>query len=188
MIADKPEVSDATIVARVTGGDTAAYGLLMQRYEAKLLRYVVYLIHDDMAATDIVQDTFIKAYKNLRGYKSAYKFSSWIYRIAHNETMNVVKRNKHHSGADIDMMPEIAYDPRLAEHIDEGILKAGVHECLAQLEPKYREVLQLVYFEQMKYEEASDVLHVPTSTVGTWVKRAKTKLRTICEQKGAHYV
>lgn len=182
------QTSDQTIVAQVTGGDTAAYAELMARYEQKLLRYVVYLIHDEAAAADIVQDTFIKAYQNLRSYKPAYKFSSWIYRIAHNETMNAIKRNKHQSGTDIETVVEASYDPRLAEQIDAAFLKASVQDCLEKLEPKYREVIQLVYFEQMKYDEASDVLHVPSSTVGVWLKRAKSKLRAICESKGAHYV
>ena len=182
------DTDDATIVARVTGGDSAAYALLMQRYEQKLLRYVVFLIHDEVAAADIVQDTFIKAYQNLKSYKPAYKFSSWIYRIAHNETMNAVKRNRHQSGADIDLLPELSYDPKIAEQIDAHLLQASVQDCLSKLEPKYREIIQLIYFEEMKYEEASEVLHVPTSTVGVWLKRAKEKLRAICEQKGARHV
>ncbi|MCA9327398.1 RNA polymerase sigma factor [Candidatus Saccharibacteria bacterium] len=182
---EKDHEIDAAIVTRVTGGDSDAYAELMHRYEQKLLRYVVYLLHDEAAAADVVQDTFIKAYQNLRSYKPEYKFSSWIYRIAHNETMNAVRKNKHHSDADISTLPELAYDPHLAERIDRGFLKKDVRQCLEALEPKYREVVQLVYFEQMKYDEASDVLHVPTSTVGVWLKRAKDKLRVICSQKGA---
>ena len=183
-----PLKSDEAIAAQVTGGKTAAYALLMQRYEQKLLRYVVFLIHDEPAAADIVQETFIKAYQNLKGYNPTYKFSSWIYRIAHNETMNAIKRNRHQSGTDIDTLPELAYDPHIAEQLDRGMLQANVRDCVAQLEPKYREIIQLIYFEEMKYDEASEVLHVPTSTVGVWLKRAKEKLRVICEQKGARHV
>ncbi len=180
--------TDEIIVARVTAGDSMAYALLMQRYEQKLLRYVLFLIHDEPAAADIVQDTFIKAYQNLRSYKPAYKFSSWLYRIAHNETMNAIKRNRHQTSADIDTLPELGYDPQIAEQLDRGMLQANVRNCVSQLEPKYREIIQLIYFEEMKYDEASEVLHVPTSTVGVWLKRAKEKLRTICEQKGARHV
>lgn len=176
---------DAAIVARVTNGDSNAYAELMERYEQKLFRYVVYLLRDEATAADIVQDTFIKAYQNLRSYKPAYKFSSWLYRIAHNETMNVIRKNKHRSEADIETLPELGYDPRLAEKLDKALLKKQVQRCLGELEPKYREVVQLIYFEQMKYDEAGDVLHVPTSTVGVWLKRAKDKLRVICSQRGA---
>lgn len=181
------EETDAEIVVRITGGDSAAYAVVMARYETKLLRYVVYLIHDEAAAADIVQDTFIKAYRNLRSYNSHYKFSSWIYRIAHNETMNALRRQKHLSSADIEEVPEASYDPNLAEQIDANILQDDVQACLSELEPKYREVVQLIYFEQLKYDEASDILHVPPSTVGVWLNRAKAKLRIICTQRGAHH-
>ncbi len=179
--------SDQAIVARVIDGDNDAYAVLIERYEQKLLRYVVYLLHDQMTAADVVQDTFIKAYQNLRGYKTEYKFSSWIYRIAHNETMNHIKRSRRFSDIDTEAAPELSYDPALEESIDAALLQAQVHGCLGQLEPKYREIIQLIYFEHMKYDEASDVLHVPTSTVGVWLSRAKAKLRTICEQKGTHH-
>lgn len=178
------KLTDETIVARVVAGDADAYGDLMVRYEAKLHRYVTFLIHNQTAASDVVQMTFIKAYQNLRGFNAKYKFSSWIYRIAHNEAMNEIKRSRHISDDDIDELPEVGYDPRLDEIFDKAILKKDVHACLKMLEPKYREVVQLIYFENMKYDEVSDILHIPTSTVGVWLSRAKTKLRAICQQKG----
>lgn len=175
---------DELIVLNVISGDTDAYAVLMERYEAKLLRYVVYLIHDNATARDIVQDSFIKAYQNLQGFNPKYKFSSWLYRIAHNEAMNAIKKHRHMTDYDIDMLPDVGYDQQLDTLLDDRALKANVHECLDKLDIKYREVIQLVYFEHMKYEEVSDVLHIPTSTVGVWVLRAKAKLRDICEQKG----
>jgi RNA polymerase sigma-70 factor (ECF subfamily) len=178
------QVEDAKVVAEVINGNTDAYGELILRYEPKLIRYVTYLIHDRTAASDVVQETFIKAYQNLRSYNSKYKFSSWIYRISHNEAMNAVKRVQRLSGADIDELPEIGYDPRLDELVDKKILAEDVHGCLGKLAPKYREVVQLVYFEHMKYEEASDVLHVPTSSIGVWLSRAKSQLREICKKRG----
>lgn len=176
--------TDEAIVARVIDGDIDAYELLLMRYEAKLQRYVTYLIHDSSAADDIVQETFIKAYQNLRGFNAKYKFSSWVYRIAHNEAMNYVKKNRHLTGDDIETLPDTPYDAKLDELVDADIMEGHVRDCLAVLEPKYREVLQLVYFEHMKYDEVSDVLHVPSSTVGVWLSRAKSRLRVICEQKG----
>lgn len=179
-----PNKTDEEIVAQITRGDSDAYGLLMERYEAKLLHYVTYLIHDPTSARDVVQETFIKAYRNLQGFNPKYKFSSWVYRIAHNEAMNVIQKYKRQSDVDIDELPVVTYEPSFAEHIDASILRGHVHECINELEQKYRDVVQLVYFEQMKYEEVADVLHIPPSTVGVWLSRAKAKLRSICEEKG----
>lgn len=178
------QVEDAKIVAEVINGNTEAYADLILRYESKLIRYVTYLMHDRTTASDVVQETFIKAYQNLRSYNPKYKFSSWIYRISHNEAMNAVKKVQRISGANIDELPEIGYEPHLNELIDKKILAEHVHGCLAKLEPKYREVVQLIYLEHMKYEEASDVLHVPTSTIGVRLSRAKSRLKEICEKRG----
>lgn len=179
-------MTDEQIVQRVTQGNVDAYGDLMKRYESKLQRYVVYLIHDQVAASDVVQDTFIKAYQNLRSFDPKYKFSSWIYRIAHNEAMNAVKKRRRISDDDIDTLPDASYDARLDEIVDKQILKAHVHGCLGKLEPKYREIVQLIYMEHMKYDEVGDVLHIPSSTVGVRLSRAKTRLRKICGQRGVN--
>lgn len=181
-----PQLSDTRIVDRVLRGNSDAYELLIERYESKLRRYVTYLIGDEMTSHDVVQETFIKAYQNLRSYKPKYKFSSWIYRIAHNEAMNAVKKRRFMTSDDIETLSEVAYTPRPDEAIDRSILQAHVHGCLGELEPKYREVVQLVYFEHMKYDEVSDILHVPPSTVGVWLSRAKAKLRVLCHRKGVH--
>lgn len=176
--------TDESIVATVIHGDVDAYALLMDRYEAKLRRYVVYLIHDDGAAADIVQETFIKAYHNLRGFNAKYKFSSWIYRIAHNEAMNAIRKNRHVASTDIDQLADESYESNAGDLLDSQATKKGVHDCLSKIAPKYREVVQLIYFEHMKYEEVSDVLHIPTSTVGVRLSRAKKKLKDICQKKG----
>jgi RNA polymerase sigma-70 factor (ECF subfamily) len=181
---DSDEKPDEYFVARVTSGDVDAYAVLMQRYEAKLHRYVTYLIHDQTSAYDAVQETFIKAYQNLRSFNPKHKFSSWIYRIAHNEAMNIIRKNRHTSDSDIDTLPDQSYESHTDEVIDSSILKERVHGCLDKLDWKYREVIQLVYFEHMKYEDVSDVLHIPKSTVGVWLSRAKSRLKKICEQKG----
>lgn len=177
---------DAAIVREVTGGNAEAYGILMERYEARLIRYVSYLIHADPdSAADIVQETFIKAYQNLRGFDSAYKFSSWIYRIAHNEAMNVVRKDRHlvHD-ADLEPVALSEAEEDIAGDMDHAILRDDVAGCLHALEPKYREVLMLQYYEHMKYAEIADVLHIPAATVGVWVSRAKAKMQALCRQKG----
>ena len=179
-----PDSTDESIIDRVVDGDKEAYGQIMARYESKLHRYVTYLIHNQTMANDVVQETFIKTYQNLNGFNSKYKFSSWIYRIAHNEAMNAIKKARNIADDDVSEIPDASYGQRIEELIDKDILNEGVRGCLSSLEPKYLEVVQLVYFENMKYEEVSDILHIPTSTVGVWLSRAKLKLKNICEQKG----
>lgn len=180
----KTATSDESIVAEITAGNVEMFAEIMARYEAKLTRYVIYLIHDNGTATDVLQETFIKAYQNLNSFNTKYKFSSWIYRIAHNEAMNAIKKHRFLYSEEVDDLPSKEYEQNISELIDGDLLKINVHDCLRQLEPKYREVIQLVYFENMKYDDVSDVLHIPSSTVGVWLSRAKSKLKLICTQKG----
>lgn len=177
--------TDEDIVSLIISGDTELFGEIMQRYETKLIRYVTYLIHNDASAIDVVQETFIKSYKNLKGFNAKYKFSSWIYRIAHNEAMNAVKRDKHIvNDIDVEEISESSYETSTIQEIDQKILQGDVKACLDGLEIKYREVLMLLYYENMKYNEIADVLHIPASTVGVWASRGKAMLKKICEKKG----
>lgn len=176
--------TDATLIARIIAGDTAQFGELMQRYEDKLLRYVTYLIHDAALAQDIVQETFIKTYRNLRGYNPKYKFSSWIYRIAHNEAMSALRGHRHiDTGTEVESLEALS-EIDIVRDIDHAILQGHMQACLNGLDAKYREVLMLQYYEHMRYDEIADVLHTPPSTVGVWASRGKAKLRKLCEEKG----
>lgn len=178
--------TDEEIVKKITQGDGELFGEIMKRYENRLLRYIVYLIHHEEIAVDVVQETFIKSYKNLQGFNHRYKFSSWIYRIAHNEAMNAIKKEKHiNHNIDAEDAAEATYETSTIQDIDNEILKGDVKACLDELDIRYREVLMLQYYENMKYDEIADVLHMPSSTVGVWASRGKALLRQICKKKGS---
>lgn len=178
------ELTDAALVERIAGGDTDGFEELMNRYEAKLLRYAIYLIHDDSLAQDIVQETFIKTYRNLRGYNPKYKFSSWIYRITHNEAMSAVRAQRHiASDVDVESLEE-SHESTTIRDIDHAILHGKMRSCLDTIPAKYREVLMLQYYENMQYGEIADILHIPPSTVGVWSMRGKAQLKKLCEEKG----
>lgn len=184
---DINSAKDQELVTLIIEGDVDKYGDIMNRYEQKLLRYVIYLARDQISAEDVVQDTFIKAYENLRGYNPKYKFSSWIYRIAHNETMNAIKKDKHfdHS-VDVDLVDNSTESTIITE-IDNKILNNNLKICLNEIDIKYREILMLQYFENMKYSEIADIIHIPPSTVGVWSLRAKAKLKEVCQKKGVRH-
>lgn len=187
---EKPELQeDRDVVRAVIMGQSEQYRLIIDKYQAKLLRYVIYLIKDPEQAADVVQDTLIKAYQNLRGYKEKYPFNSWIFRIAHNEAMNSIKKSRR-TVAESDM-PEgkiiFSAPSGIEQTIDNNILKADVQRCLLKLKTEWREILGLFYFEQLPYEEISRVLRLPTSTVGVKLSRAREALRVVCQEHGITY-
>jgi RNA polymerase sigma-70 factor, ECF subfamily len=178
------EPLDSDLTALVIAGDKNMFAVLIERYETKLLRYAAFLIKDSDDAADIVQDSFIKAYTNLNSYNKNHKFSSWIYRIVHNEAMNFIKKHKKTSTfTDLEADEDSFYtDNNFDETIDKLFLKQEVKECLSKLDIKYSEVIRLQYFEHMTYEEIGEVLHLPSSTVGVRSSRAKSILKTVCER------
>lgn len=180
--------SDADLVAQVIAGDIEVYGELMQRYEAKLLRYVTYVLAGDYASADVVQETFIKAYTNLRSYKPKYSFSAWIYRIAHNTAINVAKKNKRYVAMPdpevIDTLPEFSIPDNLADEADRALLGANLRTSFTKLQPKYREPLLLNLVEGYGYQEIADILELPINTVATRIRRAKAQMRSLLSAQG----
>lgn len=180
--------SDADLVAQVIAGDLEMYGQLMQRYEAKLLRYVTYVLGGDYASADVVQETFIKAYTNLRSYKPKYSFSAWIYRIAHNTAINIAKKNKRYVAMPddevIDSLPEFSIPDTLADEADRALLGKSLQSSFTKLAPKYREPLLLNLVEGYGYQEIADILQLPINTVATRIRRAKEQMRSLLSAQG----
>jgi RNA polymerase sigma-70 factor (ECF subfamily) len=178
--------SDEAIVLRVQGGDTEAFGELVVRYRGKLERYARRFISDLDDSKDVVQDVFLKAYENIQSFDAARRFSPWIYRIAHNEFVNAIKKRSRGPvfGLDLDVVfphltaPETADDRAL-----ERDLRRELDEYLSALDPKYREPLVLYYFEGVSYKDMADILRIPTSTVGVRLARGKAMLQKLAARK-----
>jgi RNA polymerase sigma-70 factor (ECF subfamily) len=173
------ELTDEEIALAVQGGDAERFGMLLERYEEKLSRYARKFLSDREDTKDIVQEVFIKAYVNIQSFDAAKKFSPWIYRIAHNEFVNALKKRSR--------MPALFFDPDLifphpvAKETADGDAEKGeirrmLENGLSKIDEKYREVLILYYFEELDYRAISEVLKVPVSTIGVRLKRGRAQL------------
>jgi RNA polymerase sigma-70 factor (ECF subfamily) len=160
------------------------YGEVVKRYQNKLQRYVTHLGASKEEAQDVVQDTFIKAFTNLHSFNLSLQFSSWIYRIAHNEAVNLFKKeSKYQKFSFSDWLMEVLpstvdVEAEITQKIDLEQLK----KQLNQLDLKYKDVLVLYYLEEKKYTEISNILKIPTSTVGIRLKRAKEQFKKLCQK------
>lgn len=165
------------------------FGVLISRYESKLLRYIRRLgVANVEDRADILQDIFIKVYRNLHAFDQDLSFSSWIYRIAHNETMSwfrkrMVRPENTLIGEGDDV---VARMESMEADAESELIKAEdaetVRNAVKTLRPQYRDMLVLYYLENKTYEEISDILEVPIGTVGTYMHRAKKELRTSLER------
>ena len=168
--------------------DRNAFAILVSRYEAPLYRYIVRLGAADVEATkDILQEVFIKAYINLNDYDPSLSFSAWLYRIAHNETINQYRKQQNRprhveKEEDLELFERIADDLDIEAQSDAVLQRKAIQKVLNALEERYRDVLILRFFEEKTYDEISDILQIPMGTVATYLRRAKAKLKDILKR------
>lgn len=181
------KLSDEKLVELIRVKDQELYEEIVKRYQTKLLRYADTIVRNSDQAADVVQQTFIKAFTNLHGFNTKKKFSSWIYRIAHNEAINLIKKHyKEHSLEGNEWPEDIFVDKNqnsIQEQIEEKEIRDTVNRSLDKLPMKYRSVLTLSYLEDKSYEEISDILKIPVGTVGTRINRGKKMLAYIYQQE-----
>ncbi len=176
-----PNETDEEIINRIIKGDVDLYSVLISRYQDKLIRYVYFMVRNYDYSADIVQDTFIKTYINLKGFKINNKFSSWIYRIAHNETLNFIKKHKR-----IISLPDeidLPSDENLELNFEkkESYKKLSIY--IKMLDRKYSEPLILFYFEKKSYLEIGEILRMPKGTVAIRISRAKRLIKKYAQEK-----
>ena len=159
---------------------------LILRYEDKLLRYIRRISSASKEdAEDILQEVFISVYKNLNDFDNALKFSSWIYRIAHNKTISHWRKIKARpktvsgdNGEESGLFNFIADNNDLFKAIEKKYSSKQIREIIFNLDNKYREVLVLKFLEDKNYKEISDILKKPMGTIATLINRAKKKFVT----------
>lgn len=172
--------TDEEIIKKVRSENRELYAVIMERYQNKLLRYADNLVKSESKAVDIVQDSFVKAFTNLNGFDTKKKFSSWIYRIVHNEAMNILKKNRRET-----ILPEdfdVSGDEDVQDDFEQKEIISKVEKCLGEMPALYSEPLSLFYIEEKSYEEISDILRIPMGTVATRINRAKKLMKNICQK------
>ncbi len=174
-------------LVELTFKDPEIFGELIKRYSSKIYYYIYRLLNKhSLDAEDLTQDTFIKAYQNLASFNTKLKFSSWIYRIAHNEAVNYIKKNYRYPIHSIEQNEYLKNTLESDENILERIIKheddSLVLDVLARLSVKYRAPIELYYFENKSYLEIADILHISINSVGPTIRRAKKKLKIIIKE------
>lgn len=160
----------------------------MKRYEQKLLRYINRMTNVSLeGAEDILQEIYIKMYRNINGFDTSLKFSSWIYRIAHNEIISQHRKKKSRiktvslEGSDSDEEGGLINILQATVDIKQELISKEtsqkVREVIDVLPFKYREVLILRYLEDKDYNEISDIIQKPKGTVATLLNRAKEQFK-----------
>jgi RNA polymerase sigma-70 factor (ECF subfamily) len=172
-------------LAGLSLSDPDYFYCLAKRFETRLVGYIIRISRmSSEDAEDILQEVFIKAYLNLNDFDSRLKFSSWIYRIAHNQTISELRKRNIRPTVYIEEggFEHLASEFDLHLDIDQQFKRQKINEILATMDEKYKEVLVLRFLEEKDYTEIADILKKPISTVGNLISRGK-KLFIIEYQK-----
>jgi len=162
---------DSKVIERVLDGDPEAFNLLIREWERPIYNFIVRMIGDRNEAMDLSQDCFMKAYRELRTLKDRDRFSSWLYRIAHNACLSQIRRNRGKTWVELD--PDLGAAESPVEN------RLAVEKALAQLPPDQREAVILKVFQSLKFGEIAAIQDAPISTVKSRLYMGFEKLRAI---------
>jgi len=177
-IHDFSDKTDEELVER-TLENQGDFLYIMNRYQSKLLAYILRISNVSYEeAEDVLQNVFIKVYRNLNSFDTGLKFSSWIYRITHNEVISNFRKiqarpQNYEREINEEILNRITIDFDIEKEINNKYLRKIINNVLINLDEKYREVLVLRFFEEKDYNEISDILKKPIGTVSTLLNRAK---------------
>lgn len=177
------ELDDSELV-RLSLADSVNFSYIVSRYQEKLRPYIRRLGTTSAEdAEDILQDIFLKVYLNLNDFNQDLKFSSWIYRIAHNQVISHFRKRQvrpeaHSLPIDKLGLQLLADDLALDLQSDLKLREEKLALALQKIAPKYRDILILKFFEDKSYQEISDILKKPAGTVASLLNRAKKALKS----------
>ena len=170
---------EIALIERAQGGDRHAFGELVLRYRVRVVNLVYRMCGDAETAQDMAQETFVRAWNHLPNYKPRSAFISWLYRIATNATLDMLRRERE--TVDVDDLP-IAAAGKSPEAMLEAKDRAElVQQAVLGLPPASRSVLVLREYEALSYREIGDTLGIPIGTVMSRLNYARTRLSQILE-------
>ncbi len=186
------EDSDSVAVARAKQGDDDAYRVLVDRHSRSVFRLAYRMTGNEQDSEDVVQETFLRAYKQLHRYEARSSFSTWLYRIAANYSLDLVRRKKRHGeialqeSATEEEMGEVVHmvaseDPGPYRLLLSGAVQDTVAKTLDELSAQERTAFVLRHFEGQSIDEISAVLGLSNNAAKHSIFRAVQKLRRALE-------
>ena len=176
------EDSDGTLVQRCRDGDRNAFGRLVDRYQKPVYNAALRMLRNPEDARDVAQTVFLKVYEHLGDYDPTHKFYSWIYRIALNESINVLDRRRR-----LEPISGDEIDERLGAEDEVANEQSAqrVQRALMTIKPEYRAVIVLKHFLELSYEDVGQVLQLPEKTVKSRLFTARQLLKDALQASGS---
>ena len=180
-----PPLTDERLVELALDGDEEAFGILVRRYQRRLTAFLSQLVGDLELARELSQEAFVRAWSALARFDPKYRFSTWLFRIAHNLGIDQLRRRRLKTvslyrtdteGTEVEVVvPDTEKDP--LGHLENDALATGLRQVIDELRPEYRELVLLRHFAGLSYQEIADFKEMPLGTVKNKLFRAHSVLR-----------
>lgn len=189
---DKPrELTDLELIASAIRGAEDGFEALVRRYQRPITGYIFRMLGDYEASLDVSQEVFIKVYNSLSRYSSDYKFSTWLYRIAHNAAIDHMRRNSvspqslETENADGTYQLQIeSPNPTPEQDRERSEWRTEIENVVKRLPSAYRELILLRHSQDLSYDEIAEVTGLPLGTVKNRLFRAREMMREIFVERG----
>ncbi|GAC1406088.1 MAG: sigma-70 family RNA polymerase sigma factor [Pyrinomonadaceae bacterium] len=185
-------LGDGELVVRALAGREDGFEELVRRYQRPMVAYIYRMTGNYESALDLTQEVFIKVYNSLARYDSGYKFSTWIYRIAHNCAIDHLRRqNKYLEELEQQNSDGTIFTRQIAsacltpeEQSEQAERRAEIETVVQELSPAYRELIVLRHAHDLSYDEIADITNLPLGTVKNRIFRAREAMRDALESRG----
>ncbi|HCK11677.1 MAG: RNA polymerase subunit sigma-24 [Gemmatimonadetes bacterium] len=185
------DLTDMDILSEVSAGKVDAYGKIVGRYHGRLYNFIYRFVGDRETAEDIVQETFLRAFRKRDEYRAIANFSTWLFTIAGNLAKSELRRRKRwrmisaerdeETDTGMELPDESARPDKVAES---SIADVQIQNAINSLPNNYRQVILLRDVEGMSYQEISEIVDCPVGTVKSRVNRARLKLQQKLKSEG----
>lgn len=169
---------DNRLVTETLNGKIESFGMLVKKYQNKMYNLAWQITRDADISKDITQDTFIKAYRNLRKFDNNKKFFSWIYRITLNDALNNKKHSTFTDKLDEESLQDISSH---FEDVEKRERANKIQEAINKLEGKYKFLILLKHYHELSYDEIAGIMGIPAAKVKSRLYIARDILRASLE-------
>lgn len=190
-IPNSTALSDIELISRALGGREDGFEELVRRYQRPITGYVFRMLSDYEASLDVTQEVFIKVYNSLNRYSSDYKFSTWLYRIAHNAAIDHMRRNSVNQqsleteNADGTYQLQIeSPNPTPEQDRERAEWRTEIEAVVKCLPAAYKDLIVLRHSRDLSYDEIAEVTGLPLGTVKNRLFRAREMMREIFIERG----
>jgi|AP95_1055475.scaffolds.fasta_scaffold09910_3 RNA polymerase sigma-70 factor (ECF subfamily) len=187
---DHTKLDDRELAIMAARGQESAFRELLTRYERPVFSLIYRMVRDRTLAEDLAQEAFIRAFNAIGSYKTSYKFSNWIFKIANNHTIDYLRKRKldtvsihgspHATTADQVSQSQLVIESRDEnphEYVEHRELGGQIEVAIGQLREEYRTVILLRHVEGYAYDEIAEIMDLPLGTVKTYLHRARAELK-----------